>query len=697
MGPELIPGSQSRSSPIQNLQDDDLEARAVQASIRKPSIRRRSFSTSIRSIYFSFRQILVTVSRRGNLNTHKSSFPFSNVLNIFLGILLTIALTFLSGYLSYYSVPSPSFINSDSVSLHQISNNSAISHIYTHNTTQLILQSIDRSVTKFGNAHIIENILANTFDIPPSLTQKLSLETRHELLSKLQQAQAIDPNHNPLRLFVLHVVGSVPHDRLESMARGITYAQHTNRLLLILWDTGFGGEIFGVNPIQTIPAIKKKNILFTYVDSLHLKPNVSHWSEYQMNYYTHSGVKVGYPLDSVAVLRTRHIFHRTQPTVEGRYAEISPGVMSLPTFFKPTSAMQRSWVNFLREWTFPHMDIAEIADLLNRVYGIPWIFLDGLSDDGRKKLLRALSKSTSKRAFFVHAQFGLGNRLRALGSAMAVAELTGRVLVLIWEPDAHLHCRFSDLFVNDIITIDKLNMNWPPGDSNTKDHAMGTVDFYNFMRFNGKHIHNPNTEHVNPQSGRHVYVKSAYVVRSSFAPRIVSPHSKYWRIMRERLVPQVEIMTIVHDPSFVNIRRMIGVHIRSRTIENDIKGVSEDFYGSGSQTTDYWRRRTGLNTFKVRIKRLSPRYKFFVAADDRTVIKELEQEFGAHRIFSVPRDEDCVTRDEECAKLALADILLLSKVPILLGSHWSSFTEAAVRLSGRVKVLLAGVHFGHKK
>lgn len=343
------------------------------------------------------------------------------------------------------------------------------------------------------------------------------------------------------------------------------------------------------------------------------------------------------------------------------------------------------------------MDPVEVADLLNRVYGVPFMFIEGMSDMSKRSLLRALDRSTSKRAFFIHAMYGLGNRLRALGSAMAVAQVTGRVLVLIWEPDVHLNCRFTDLFVNDIIVLDKFNMGWPPGDANTKDHAMRTVDFYNFMRFNGKHIHNPLTELVNPRSGRHVYVKSAYVVRSSFTPRIISTTSRYWKLMREQLVPKADIMYLVHDPSFVNIRGMVGVHIRSRTIENDIKGVSEEFYGNGSRTTDHWRRLTGLKTFEAKIMRLSLRYKFYVAADAREAITELERKFGSHRIFSLPRDEDCVTRDVECAKLALADILLLSKVPTLLGSHWSSFTEGAVRLSGRVKVLLAGVHFGRQK
>lgn len=606
--------------------------------------------------------------------------PFANLV---VGILLSLFCTVISSTIAYRASPYPTNPNLTlSPPIHSL--------ISPHTSATLITSLAD----PLNQPHI-ENALVRSFDIPPSLTRKIPPTQRYQLLCQLQNAKNTK-TLLPLRLFVLHVVGPSPPDRLAAVATALAYARNTNRILLIMWDLGRGATPIGnKHPIIPIQQLDNHNIIITYVNQLYLTPNLTHWSEFQINYYTtnHAG---GYPLDMVAALQTRHIFYRTHRKVEGRYASLPKGISMLAQLFRPSSAMEPAWLSFSSNWLFPHLSLSQITDLLNRVYGVPFLFLEGLSHDGKQKLLRALIKSSSKRAFFVHAQYGLGNRLRALGSAMAVAQVTGRVLVLIWEPDVHLNCRFSDLFVNDFIVIEKLNMNWPPGDANTKDHAMRTVDFYNFMRFNGKHIHNPLTELVNPRTGRHVYVKTAYVVRSSFTPRIISTHSRYWKLMREQLIPQAEIMYLVHDPSFINIQGMVGVHIRSRTIENDIKGVSEEFYGKGSRTTDHWRRLTGLKTFEAKIMRLSLRYKFFVAADSREAIHLLEQKFGSHRIFSIPRDKDCVTRDVECAKLALADILLLAKVPTLLGSHWSSFTEGAVRLSGRVKVLLAGVHFGRK-
>lgn len=605
-------------------------------------------------------------------------------LNVILGILLMLFCSASMSFLAYHN--SPAYYPTGNPSMSDPVSDSLRVSPYT-------AARVAESVMDMRNTQHVETALVQSFDFPPSLSRKIPLDQRYALLTRLQNAQN---GKKTVRLFIVHVTGSVVAGRLAAVATAITYATNTDRFLLILWDIGRGGEAFGDNAIMALESSEKHNLMLTFVNNLQLSPNQTNWSEFQMNYYTKNGIG-GYPLDSVAALASRHIFYRTEADIRGRYASLSPGVMMMPNLLTPGPSIQRAWYNFVKDWTFPKLDTAEVSDMLNRVYAVPLIFIEAMSSQSQRKLLRGLSHSTSKRAFFVHAQYGLGNRLRALGSAMAVANVTGRVLVLIWEPDVHLNCRFSDLFANDLIVIEKLNMNWPPEDSTSKDHAMRAIDFYNFMRFQGRHIHNPNKQQVNPRSGRHVYVRTAYVVRSRFAGRIISTTSPYWRVMREQLVPNVEIMYLVHDPSFVNIRGMVGVHIRSRTIENDIKGVSEEFYGSGSRTTDHWRRLTGLKTFEAKIMRLSLRYKFFVAADAREAITHLERKFGSHRIYSLPREQDCLTRDVECAKLALADILLLSKVPTLLGSNWSSFTEGAVRLSGHVKVLLAGVHFGRAR
>jgi hypothetical protein len=50
------------------------------------------------------------------------------------------------------------------------------------------------------------------------------------------------------------------------------------------------------------------------------------------------------------------------------------------------------------------------------------------------------------RTYTLIPQGGLGNRMRALDSALALAADTGRKLVVVWHLDAGLNCRFEELF-----------------------------------------------------------------------------------------------------------------------------------------------------------------------------------------------------------------------------------------------------------
>jgi hypothetical protein len=282
---------------------------------------------------------------------------------------------------------------------------------------------------------------------------------------------------------------------------------------------------------------------------------------------------------------------------------------------------------------------------------------------------------------------------------MAVAKATQRVLVIVWAPDVHLNCTFRDLFANDdLLVVDSLDLTWPPTNSAPYDPALSSVDFWNMMRLDDGPVHDPLVVNVDPRPGRHLYVKTAYVVRSSYTPHILRTRSRYWNLMRRTLVPHVEVLDLVQDPSLADIGSMVGVHVRARTLDNDIAGVSKESYGSGSVTTDHWRKQTGIATFSNKIRSLPAGNRYYVAADMPQSIQALREEFGPDRVFSLRRTDACMARSAECARLALADVLLLARVRHLLGSHWSSFTEAAVRLNPRrINVSLAGIHFGRPR
>jgi hypothetical protein len=52
-------------------------------------------------------------------------------------------------------------------------------------------------------------------------------------------------------------------------------------------------------------------------------------------------------------------------------------------------------------------------------------------------------------ALVVRPEGGLSNRMRALASARAYADLTGRRLVVVWLQDAHCRAAYHDLFLAD--------------------------------------------------------------------------------------------------------------------------------------------------------------------------------------------------------------------------------------------------------
>ena len=77
-----------------------------------------------------------------------------------------------------------------------------------------------------------------------------------------------------------------------------------------------------------------------------------------------------------------------------------------------------------------------------------------------------------------------------------------------------------------------------------------------------------------------------------------------------------------------------------------------------------------------------PDARVFLAADQSQTYTAFSQTYG-DRLVGLQRQ----VFDRSTAQLqyALADMLLLARCRILLGSNWSSFTEAALRLSSTIR------------
>ncbi|KAI0567742.1 hypothetical protein FGB62_1g125 [Gracilaria domingensis] len=359
------------------------------------------------------------------------------------------------------------------------------------------------------------------------------------------------------------------------------------------------------------------------------------------------------------------------------------------------------------------------------------------------------------RVLFVHTQNGLGNRLRALASGLAMARATARVPVVIWEQDPHLTASYEEVLsarrnsstlegvlYDDLIIMNRF-LDWPviAGQNHTwhavsymekdgrdaepgilmrfqtpSDKQHGSVQ--RWIEYTEQHpqLRNgtaeltisgppsvalqqdklPNTDLQLIHTGKHVYFKSAYVAKTE-------PGSMCSRSVVNRelglLAPSTAVLKIVQQLDANVLRRAIGVHIRSRSLARDNVDVKTrcEYTRVGARVTNYWRSRSSLKVFVKKMQWAVQRQKsvkFFVASDDVEVVQALREKFGRERILYIERG--CDDRLEGCVKYAMADLICLATTRKIYGSNWSSFSEAAGRLGGK-NVYLSGYNFGRLK
>lgn len=271
--------------------------------------------------------------------------------------------------------------------------------------------------------------------------------------------------------------------------------------------------------------------------------------------------------------------------------------------------------------------------------------------------------SLRRERLFIDAQHGLGNRLRAIGSAAAVARATGRELVVVWTSDHHCEARLTDL------------IRWPGAVEEGARRGRNTC-FLNYMEAE------PGSAKDAPVvllPGRDTWVRSAYVLNH--------PASTWAAENRELrvLIPSPEVAELVAPfPERVDI----GLHIRAEGAAGS-NLASYDQAGNwtekGHAQIVHWRRQSGADRFIARLGILlagEPAARCFLAADQAETYAAFAEAFD-DRVLHLPRAS--FDRSVDQLRHAMADILLLSRARLLLRSNWSSFSEAAMRLSTRIE------------
>lgn len=272
----------------------------------------------------------------------------------------------------------------------------------------------------------------------------------------------------------------------------------------------------------------------------------------------------------------------------------------------------------------------------------------------------------------INLQFGLGNRLRALASALLIAKISGWHLKVVWESDLHCGAEFNDLFETDFDLVDPLG-----------DDEMSECEVYNYMD-NDKRRSKKLT--IDLESKRDIYIISAFSL--DYPGRDIEKENVLLRTLKF----SEKVERIVNN---YNVSDTIGVHIRMGGGKNHStdRWDSDEFWDQEAKKLMYhWRDKSHYSAFINEMDQLlsdDPELRFFLATDMRSTYNILADRYQ-DRIIYVERN--CFDRSKQQQIYALADMVLLSKSKWIIGSYWSTFTEIAQRL-GNKKVRLSGIDF----
>ena len=252
------------------------------------------------------------------------------------------------------------------------------------------------------------------------------------------------------------------------------------------------------------------------------------------------------------------------------------------------------------------------------------------------------------RYLHIRPRAGITNRMRALASAMWAADELGLHLVMTWELDHLLNSPFEDLFTNRI------------------DRDAGKLHDLPVKVFKeATAIHLPGAGE-DPEG-------TVYEVDScqpfSFRPWIRPYSQLFWTGLRPyllRLKPVDEVLRMVDRVASRFVRETLGVHVRSG------RGGMEFVQSRHIRNELFFEE---IDTVLAR----RPKTRIFLACDSPEVVEEFMAQYGERitTLYETGGDALPGSVDTPGMRMALADLLLLSRTDRILGSYFSSFSEMA--------------------
>jgi glycosyltransferase involved in cell wall biosynthesis len=297
-------------------------------------------------------------------------------------------------------------------------------------------------------------------------------------------------------------------------------------------------------------------------------------------------------------------------------------------------------------------------------------------DEATSRPLAAPKIGSSRRRFFIDAQHGLGNRLRAMASGAAIAAETGRELVVVWQPDHHCDCRIFDLFDFRGAVVEESFVETARSDGLT---------VFNYMEVEeGAAKDHP----IALDPAKDCYVRSAYALNS---PQTNWDSENRWLQGLPLVAAVRDLVAGVGGPYDVSahVRMEAGAGLDHNTYDSP-----DNWTADGHRLLHEWRAKSHFSHFMRRIDTLTSQgkaHRLFLAADRAEIYDEFIRRYD-DRIVYLKRD--LYDRSREQIQYALADAILLSRAPLLLGSTWSSFSELAMRLAQqKLTVEMSGKDF----
>ncbi len=245
-----------------------------------------------------------------------------------------------------------------------------------------------------------------------------------------------------------------------------------------------------------------------------------------------------------------------------------------------------------------------------------------------------------------------------MASAIALARAAGQPLVVYWLKNRYLNCSFHRLFepIADVAVID------------VETGPLRSLFGADSLRYRFGTLHEPADLFLgNEQIEKYRADGTDLVSLVSQADHTVV--ITYYRFMKGRdalsdFRPRQEILAEVERAwTGFGAGDLTGIHIRGTDNAQALEKSPVDSF---------------IMRMEQEVER-DPTTRFFLATDDPETERRVRQRFP-ERVFTRPkvfaRDKASGVRD------ALVDLLLLSRCRLIIGSHWSSFSETAAELGG---------------